>query len=692
MHNPQPSEAIARSGGARKGNSRPLSLSSKYRPDIDGLRAIAIVAVIVNHMNAHWLPSGFLGVDVFFVISGFVITSSINERSADTLGTFLVEFYSRRIRRLLPALAVFVLCTGTLICVVGHNPGASVLSGLLSLIGASNLHFFREATDYFAPSSALNPFLHTWSLGVEEQFYLVFPFLLWGSGFVGGRRAGSRTFALLLSSLAAPSLIAFVTFYRSDHAASFFLMPARFWEMAAGSLAYQVGQSERPWRRTLERVPVSLLLCALAVALALPRSLAVFTTVSVVLLSSLLVCLPRRGAIGTRVLSLPWVVAVGKGSYSLYLWHWGVLCLAEWVIGTPWWGALVEAPAIGLLALGSYRFVEVPFRSRSWGVARFSTITKGVLIVGITALTLMVVRKGLRTQVEAANRWLFPPRFSTAGIVQEKIYCHLPERTQSAFEDCLEPKDLGKPTIFVLGDSHSSNHVPSIQGALKRTQSLGQVQVLVDWGFINSLEGVDSCGSHRPCIEDSWVKQIAFLEKHLESTDLVVFSWFRKRVLADGAALPPRPDPERIKILEAKLLELLAVTRSRGGQLVLVDDTPQPCSESVLFASDILRRGEVRKCQVTTARSKEERGPLTELFRRLERHGALYFDPHDALCESGVCGVLVPGTQSLRYGDASGHFTLEFPAPLKEQWSTFLHTVEEKRMSNLAAGSPRSVE
>ena len=146
----------------------------KYRPEIDGLRAFAVVAVIINHFNKDLLPSGYLGVDIFFVISGYVITSSLAGRESKNFLEFLTGFYERRIKRLVPALVVFVLITGVLISFFNPDPGGALGLGWKSLLGVSNISLYRSSTDYFAQSTELNPYTHTWSLGVEEQFYLRF--------------------------------------------------------------------------------------------------------------------------------------------------------------------------------------------------------------------------------------------------------------------------------------------------------------------------------------------------------------------------------------------------------------------------------------------------------------------------------------------------------------------------------------
>ena len=189
---------------------------SRYRPEIDGLRAFAVVAVIINHFNKDILPGGYLGVDIFFVISGYVITSSLFGRPSKDFKDFISGFYERRIKRLVPALSVFVLITSIAICLFNPSPGLLLRTGITSLFGLSNLYLLKQSTDYFAQSTELNVFTHTWSLGVEEQFYILFPFLIWLSGF-GRNKNGARNLFLGIGALTIASLVVFLYLYQTNH-------------------------------------------------------------------------------------------------------------------------------------------------------------------------------------------------------------------------------------------------------------------------------------------------------------------------------------------------------------------------------------------------------------------------------------------------------------------------------------------
>jgi len=215
-----------------------IQIKEGYRKEIDGLRALAVIAVIINHLNKDFLPSGYLGVDIFFVISGYVITSSLKKTKSKNVKEFLISFYSRRIKRLFPALIIFIILTSLIVCFFISTPDAYLSTAKRSLLGLSNITLYRGSWDYFAEAIELNPFAHTWSLGVEEQFYFLYPILIWVTGFGRKTKNGERNLSFLILFLTVCSLVSFIFFYSYDKSAAYYLMPFRFWEMAVGGLIF----------------------------------------------------------------------------------------------------------------------------------------------------------------------------------------------------------------------------------------------------------------------------------------------------------------------------------------------------------------------------------------------------------------------------------------------------------------------
>jgi peptidoglycan/LPS O-acetylase OafA/YrhL len=365
---------------------KPTQIKSKYRPEIDGLRAFAVVAVIINHFNKDLLPSGYLGVDIFFVISGYVITSSLAGRESKNFLDFLTGFYERRIKRLVPALVVFVLITSVLISLFNPEPGVALDLGWRSLFGISNINLYQASTDYFAQSTELNPFTHTWSLGVEEQFYLLFPFLVWFSGFGQQAAKGARNLFFWVGALTIASLIGFICLYQVNQPAAYFLMPPRFWEMAAGCLVFIGFQKRARIEQALEQVPPLLVVAAMVGVMFIPVSAAVPATIGIVVLSAILIACLKQGTAAYKFFTLEKIIYVGLISYSLYLWHWSVLSISRWTTGIHWWSVPIQAGLIVGLSVLSYEFIEKPFRKNQFALQRMALLIFGAGVLIATAV------------------------------------------------------------------------------------------------------------------------------------------------------------------------------------------------------------------------------------------------------------------------------------------------------------------
>lgn len=447
----------------------------KYRPEIDGLRAFAVISVIVNHFNGNLLPSGYLGVDIFFVISGFVITSSLACRQSKNFLDFLTGFYERRIKRLVPALVVFVVSTSLLISLFNPDPGNALGSGVMALFGISNIGFYRSSTDYFAQSTELNPFTHTWSLGVEEQFYIVFPFLIWFSGFAQQRARAARNLFLLIGSLTIVSVIGFVCLYQLNQPAAYFLMPPRFWEMSVGCLVF-IGVNRRSMiKQALEKVPAHLLLAAIVVVMFFPVAAAVPATIGVVVLSAALLISLKERSVAYRLLTFERLCYVGRISYSLYLWHWSVLSISRWTIGIHWWSVPVQVVLMMMMAAASYRWIESPLRRISWFGSRSKTLLAGLSSLVSASIAIMSFGRLPENYLYAGRDYgdlsLSPIRFQGNYTHRAARKCHSSDSkkndalngsdyvTRDFLENCLSGKSE-KPLVAFSGDSHSLSMFP----------------------------------------------------------------------------------------------------------------------------------------------------------------------------------------------------------------------------------------
>jgi peptidoglycan/LPS O-acetylase OafA/YrhL len=411
-------------------------VKATYRADIDGLRALAVVAVILNHGWESALPGGYLGVDVFFVISGFVITASMDRRESISLGDLLCDFYVRRIKRLVPALVACVVVTSLLLATMESNAAVTLKTGALALAGVSNVFLYMEATDYFGTAAELNGFTHTWSLGVEEQFYFVFPFLVWFTGF--GRRGATGRGRLSLVLLVA-SVLSFGAFWwlsEHDQPAAYFMMPPRFWELAIGCLLFI-------WREQLERwsrwVPAEVALIGLVLTFFIPPSLGKFATPICVALTAATITRVAASTFAKRLVTRPRLVRLGLVSYSLYLWHWSVLVIGRHVVGEITPPFLIPGFLLMLgLAAASYRWVERPLRGMNWAESRGKTI-----FLGLSASSLAVgVLLALASPVNAA---LYPPK--------KRV-----DAEHSSFNECTKATKRAK--LLVIGDSHARSLRP----------------------------------------------------------------------------------------------------------------------------------------------------------------------------------------------------------------------------------------
>nr|WP_264029949.1 acyltransferase family protein [Cellulosimicrobium sp. SH8] len=363
--NARPSTAAAHQDqGARKGHGR---------RDVQGMRALAVGVVVVYHLWPSLLPGGFVGVDVFFVISGYLIIGSLVRELSRTGRVRLADFYARRIRRLLPAstLVIVVSVVGTLLLLPESQWRKVLSSALTSALQVQNWVLAYGPDEYAQATAEVSPFQHFWSLAVEEQFYLVVPLLMVVAALVARRtgRASRRVVTAMLAVTFVASLVWSVFLSATEPAVAYFVTTTRAWELALGGLVALLGARVRSRRAgaalgVVGLVAVLVPAATYSTSMAFPGWIALVPTLgTALLLVSGATSGPSTGV--ARALSARPLVYVGDISYSLYLWHWPIIVFALVVVG----GAQLTAPlALAVLALSvlaavaSTRWVEAPFR------------------------------------------------------------------------------------------------------------------------------------------------------------------------------------------------------------------------------------------------------------------------------------------------------------------------------------------
>jgi peptidoglycan/LPS O-acetylase OafA/YrhL len=630
-----------------------------YRADIDGLRAIAVTAVVLFHARLFPFASGYVGVDIFFVISGYLIGGIILRDITARRFSFAM-FYARRARRILPALFTVVLTS----CLAGwfllspsqfKDVGATATSALL---GVSNISYFRFK-DYFAPDAGLSPLLMTWSLGVEEQFYLFFPLLILGIG----RWAPNKTLAVL-------ALITLVSFLASAWctyaipAAAFYLLPFRAWELGAGVIVAFTELARRGNRRPsylLQQVMgfggLALLGCSI---LAFDQSTPFpgFVAVLPVLGTAALIG-ARSSWINRNVLSWRPVVFVGTVSYSWYLWHWPLMSYVRNVaFDEPTRPVMVLAAAIAFcLAVISWRFVERPFRH---GPIRVRPVLLGYAAALTVALAFPLAIKlgqGFPMHVSPATRqidalhqqWMSATRSCLADWDSDK-----PNLSPA----CVAERP-GRPTIVLIGDSHANALAAGVR-ALAAEQ---------DWGYeilakaaCRPLIGVADWRHEQPLLAPSCAAfmAVAFamtLSDPSVATVILAGAWPRSDEDPSPAAehfitIPPYTgSTTRIGLFHLGLQRAVAQLAGAGKHVIIIGDVPQwrfNVLQVALSKVIPLRASLGRWFWSQAPRSFPERPGLdlvygpndanTRLFQTLSQSGSVtYIDLFPRFCRDGNC-------------------------------------------------------
>lgn len=437
----------------------------EHRADIDGLRAFAIIPVLLFHSGFQVFSGGYVGVDVFFTISGFLITS-ILLKNIDNKKFSYIEFFKRRIRRLMPmAILIYLFVLSLFIFIYPVDYFKDVTAAIFSsLLFFSNIYFWKEGGGYFGRNVETNPLLHTWSLSVEEQFYLIFPLLLiilfWMT------RNATQKIVLILIVIAFSLSLAVIYAPSRESVAAFYLLPPRMYELAIGSLTamFVYYWPHHDFRKTKYLQGIGLFLVVLPVFIFDKNTLFPSYNALMPCLGTALVMLSvGRNSWSGILLNSRIAVYIGLISYSLYLWHWPLIVFKNWIAedgSNLIIDILIIAISVALSAI-TYKYVENPFRNKSIVPDKKLLAYAGISFVSVGALSAVLYYKG--------NGFIVDPDGRIGETYQQAIApapnrkpCFDKVRTTGEFFSCELSENTNKrdKKVFIWGDSHGSAFMP----------------------------------------------------------------------------------------------------------------------------------------------------------------------------------------------------------------------------------------
>lgn len=583
-----------------------------YRPDIDGLRAVAVLAVLLFHAGIPYLRGGFAGVDVFFVISGYLITGGI-ARDLEHGSFHVLTFYERRIRRIYPALLLLlfvVLVAGILIFMPDglKDLGAEAATAVAF---SSNFLFWHQ-TDYFAGAAELKPLLHTWSLAVEEQFYLVIAPLMGWLYPLGRRRSAATLAAMLCCSFLASCLAT-----RIDPAGNYYLPQNRAWELLMGSLVAlgAVPQARSRFASEVCGWAGMALLLAPMVLLHRDSPFPAWNAVPTCLGTAMIIRVGEAGpTAASRILALPPLRLVGLVSYSLYLIHWPVLAFARYELlrdPTPGEMAALMLAMFGLAYL-SWRFVETPFRrrrvprSRLFSEAAVASLGLAFFGAGLFALNGLPQRPGVTGIISASDS---AQQTETAG-------CFL-QGSWRAWKgsSCFLTHGPG-PVIMLWGDSHANHYAPALIQAAPNYRS--RILLYASSGCPPILQ-LDVRG--RPDCKANNDHAFAILKQYRVVKVVLSASWQYDFDHSESDAL-------------TKLGETVRQLQQAGIRVGIIGDSPTfPFSNTDYLAARLARRSDPNATYYSPVRNN------FGLNRQIARvvAPATFFNPLPLLCREQSC-------------------------------------------------------
>jgi peptidoglycan/LPS O-acetylase OafA/YrhL len=628
---------------------------SALRTDIQALRGFAVLVVLLYHAAVPGLPGGYLGVDVFFVISGFLITGLI--RKGIERGDFRFrDFYFRRAKRLLPpsfvVLALTVLAAPLFISDVVFKDFIAQVWGALTF---STNHVLWAQSGYFDTTAETKPLLHFWSLAVEEQYYLVMPALL---VFIP-----RRLWLPIVAVQTAASGVLCVVMLRSDPTGAFFFAPSRAWELGIGSIGALL-PAALTGRRWLSLLRVPALLALIGIPLFPIGTTDPGLDAIVVCVATLLVILGHKGNRAERSFPVRSLAFVGNFSYSLYLIHWPLLVFARssWLEAAPDWFLWITAALAIPLAWLLYRFVEEPFRRGFYNVP-FRTVGAIVLAAILIAVSPVAVSFARATGVDFDHL-----RRNNYGMARE---CTMGKFVWSG-EVAPACRTTENPKFLIIGDSYGMAWSSALMKPLAE-DGFSQVTFsacdpLLDMGRFPKR---DNGGSYnrdyaRGCM--AFYRQMVAYTAHAPGLETVIIAGRLSTILSDAnkmlVAEPGKPEREEATSVElaAKGMEALVLAiRSSGKQVVILEPPPADgtdigeCLERTQRGMIVL--GRPFGCDIRVPDYRSYRARTKALLALVHKNtGAPVVGINDFLCDKVKCVTRIDGVALYR---DSGHLAVE---------------------------------
>ncbi|WP_168380991.1 acyltransferase family protein [Modicisalibacter radicis] len=596
----------------------------RYRTEVDGLRAIAVSTVLAFHFFPDLVPLGYLGVDLFFVISGFLISTYIIEEDLKSSFSYK-KFYWRRVRRILPATLAFLLVTSLFSYYVLTPPDLVKFAKSLiaTLTFSANMYFWRTG-GYFGDVDALKPLLHMWSLGVEEQFYLVFPFVL--VSIMSVFRGHKRLVVAVVFVIAFLSFVAnlFLVHIGGSNPA-FFLLPARAWQFGAGVLA-AFAFRESKGETGVVNTYVALSLVGVGFLLPIPGlPVAVLVTLGLGLFLSQRHC---PALFPMRLLTCGSVRKIGLMSFSIYLWHWPVLVFIKYFTIAP--------PSLPLLVLGllttvalawaSYRFVEVPFRRQ---------LTPKIVLVSISSSVMAMALLVTGILTSQGFRWRHPELVNMiASATQSNYRCPLNSYvTYGGSRACfLNDEVESNYSVALIGNSHAQMYAPALSAVLRERQEKGILIPLND-----CLPTIDLNISVE-CLGLARKNYASYRDDEQIKTVIFAMTWYADFWVDEtGNKID---DPFRLQVASS-ILNLVKQMEEAGKEVFLIGPIQIPGTDlaSTLSRELMLKGADVETIlgELKVSRidfDKEFGDVVTFLTRSLGEH---FIAPDKLLCDDYYC-------------------------------------------------------